>query len=108
MIKAMMKKTGAGVLIFLVFGVRAVYGETFSLNQVYSLVLQKNEEVRIAREGIRRSEEEKRRAFSAVMPKVTLSGTYDLYPEKSRDLGSSTVILQPDHSYGMEVTLEQP
>ncbi|MEK6683080.1 MAG: TolC family protein [Nitrospirota bacterium] len=104
----MIKRISAGVLPFVLLGVQSVYGETFSLNQTYSIALQKNEEVQIAREGIRQSEEEKQRAFSAVMPKVTLSGTYNRYPEKSRDLGNSTVILQPEHSYGIEVTLEQP
>ena len=104
----MIKRISAGILPFVLLSVQSVYGETFSLNQIYSIALQKNEEVQIAREGIRQSEEEKQRAFSAVMPKVTLSGTYNRYPEKSRDLGNSTVILQPEHSYGMEVTLEQP
>ncbi len=108
MIKSMIKKIGAGVLPIILLSVQTVHGETFSLSQVYSLVLQKSEEVRIAQEGIRQSEEEKQRAFSAVMPKVTLSGTYNRYPEKIRDLGGSAVIIQPESSYGMEVKLEQP
>lgn len=87
-----------------VMGLHEAYGETFTLKQIYSLALQKSEEVQIAREGIRQSEEEKQRALSAVMPKLTLSGTYNRSPKEVGGFG----ILQPRDSYGMEVKLEQP
>jgi outer membrane protein len=89
-------------------GIHGAYGETFTLGQAYSLVLQKNEQVQIAREDIHVAEQDRKRAVSTVLPKVTLSGTYDRYPEKTNDLGTSTVILQPRYSYGGQVKLEQP
>lgn len=90
--------------LILLLGVQSVYAQTYTLNQVYSLALQKSEEVQIAREEISRSEQEKRRALSAVLPKVTLSGTYERSPEERAGFG----IIQPEESYGMEAKVEQP
>jgi outer membrane protein len=104
----MMTKIMAGVLTIVLAGVQTVYGETFSLNQVYSLAIQKNEQVQIAREEIQIAEQERKRAVSSVLPKVTLSGTYDRYQEKTKDLGGSTLILQPEYSYGGQLKVEQP
>ena len=89
-------------------GFHRAYGETLTLNHVYLLAIQKNEQVQIAREDIHVAEQDRKRAVSTVLPKVTLSGTYDRYPEKTNDLGTSTVILQPRYSYGGQVKLEQP
>jgi outer membrane protein len=81
------------------------YAETFTLSQVYSLALKKHEEIKIAQEDIRYAEQEKRRAFSAVFPRLTAIGTYTRSPEEFG--ASENVILQPEESYGVEVRLEQ-
>jgi len=90
-------------LIFLL-SVQSGYAQTYTLNQVYSLALQKSEEVQMAREEISRSEQEKRRALSAVLPKVTLGGTYERSPEERAGFG----VIQPEESYGMGAKVEQP
>ncbi len=99
--------SGLGILLGLVWAIPG-HAEILTLDQVYLQAFKKNEEIGIAREEIRYSEEEKNRVRSAVLPKLTVTGTYNRYPEKARDLGTSTVILQPQDSYGVEVKLEQP
>jgi outer membrane protein len=89
-------------------GVENSLGQPFTLNHVYELALQENEEIRIARQDIVHAQQEKRRAVSTVIPKLTLNGTYTRFPEETISLGDSTVLLQPEESYGMDVTLEQP
>ena len=100
--------SSAALSAVLMIGAQNAQAETVTLNQVYSLAIQKNEQVQIAREDIRVAEQDRKRAVSTVLPKVTLSGTYDRFPEKTKDLGSSTVILQPEYGYGGQVKVEQP
>jgi len=104
----MIKKILAGFLLVVWSGTQTVYGETFSLNQIYALAIQKNEQVQIAREEIQVAERDRNRAVSSVLPKVTLIGTYDRYTEKTKDLGGSSVVLQPQYGYGGKVKVEQP
>ncbi|HUK56615.1 MAG TPA: TolC family protein [Nitrospiria bacterium] len=106
----MMKRTfvSIGFLLAVSTASQKVQGETFSLNQVYSLTIQENEQVQIAREDIRVSELDRSRAVSTVLPKVTLTGTYDRYPEKTQDLGGLAVDLQPQYAYGGQIKVEQP
>jgi outer membrane protein len=89
-------------------GMDHAYGETFALDRVYSLAVQKNEQVLIGLEEIRAAELDRSRAVSTVLPKVTLSGTYDRYPEKTEDLGGAVVVLQPRYGYQGRVKVEQP
>jgi outer membrane protein len=99
----------AAVLVFIfATDVSAGRCETFSLQQVYGLVRQRDEAIKIAREGVDISQQEKNRARSSLLPKVTLNGNYTRYPEKTVDLGTQEVFLQPRESYGMEAKLEQP
>ncbi|MBI3609528.1 MAG: TolC family protein [Nitrospirae bacterium] len=104
MIKTTWVLSGIFAAVFAV-GIHPVRGETFTLNQVYSRAIQKNEQVQIAREEILVAEQDRSRAVSTVLPKVTLSGTYDRYPEKTND---RVGILQPQYSYGGQVKVEQP
>ena len=80
--------------------------ETFTLKQVYLLALQKTEDIQIARESIFQAEEEKKRALSTVLPKMTVHGTYSRSPKEVNPSGS--FLLQPRDSYDAAVTLEQP
>ena len=94
--------------IFLM-GIENGLGQPFTLSQIYELALQENEEIQIARQDIYHAQQEKRRAVSTVLPKVTLNGTYTRFPEETISLGDSPpTVLQPEERYGIEVTLEQP
>lgn len=87
--------------------VRPAAAEIVTLSRVYALVLDRNEEALIAREGVQYAEQEKQRARSRGLPTVTASGTYTVFPEKTVPLGGSPMTLQPKHSSGMEVSIEQ-
>jgi outer membrane protein len=89
-------------------GLQQARGESFSLDRVYGMVRQRDEAIRIAREDLSVSEQEKNRARSALLPKVTLNANYTRYPEKDVSLGPEDVVLQPRVGYGMEAKLVQP
>ena len=78
--------------------------ETFSLGRVYSRVLQENEEVQIAERNVDLSEQERKRAISAILPRLTLTGTYARSPEKTTTFG----VLQPERSTEFQAKVEQP
>lgn len=81
--------------------------EPMTLGQVYALAVQHSEDLRISAENIRQAEDDESRALSAILPKVSLNGDYTRTPEK-RGVSGSTIILQPDTSYGGEARVEQP
>lgn len=82
--------------------------EVFTLSRIYARTLQRNEEIGIAREGMRQARDEKYRALSFALPQVTLKGNVDRYPQETIPLSNSTVLLQPRNAYGLEATVEQP
>lgn len=106
--KHMAKSVGVvaiGAIVWL--GWSTAGAEPLTLGQVYTQAIQHSEDLQISVESIRQAEEEERRALSAVLPKLTLSGDYTRTPEK-RGVAGSTIILQPEASYGGEARVEQP
>lgn len=81
--------------------------EPMTLGQVYARAVQHSEDLQISAENIRQAEQDERRALSAILPKVSLNGDYTRTPEK-RGVAGSTIILQPETSYGGEARVEQP
>ena len=79
--------------------------EEYTLDRIYSLTLEKNEELRIADENVRQAKQERWRAFSFTLPKVTLGGNIKRYSEEKTGSGFS---LQPKTSNEMFATIEQP
>lgn len=102
-------RIGMGVIgMALLAGQGTAVAETVTLQEIYSRVREKNEEILMARQTVRQSEEDKNLARSSLLPKITLSGSYTHYPEETVNLGGSVIQLQPDKHYGLEATIEQP
>jgi outer membrane protein len=81
--------------------------EPLTLGQVYAMAVQRSEDLQISKEGVRQAEEEERRAVSTVLPKFTLSGDYTVTPE-AKGIAGSSILLQPNRSYGWQARVEQP
>jgi outer membrane protein len=94
-------------MMVVMLGMGTARAEEYTLSQLYSRAIEHSEELQISVEAVRQSEQEERRAISTVFPQLTLSGDYTRYPEKTRDLGGSTTILQSKESYGGEARVEQ-
>jgi outer membrane protein len=102
------KMTAMGLLALGLLGRPDAAGAApVTLGEAYALALQSSEDVRIGEEGVRQAEQEERRARSAVLPKLSLSGDYTRTPKK-RGVAGSGIILQPEASYGEEARVEQP
>ncbi|MBI3606473.1 MAG: TolC family protein [Nitrospirae bacterium] len=95
------------MIVMLGMGVGTARAEPLTLRQLYGRAIEHSEDLQISVESVRQSEQEERRAISTVFPQLTLSGDYTRYPEKTRDLGTSTTILQPREGYGAEARVEQ-
>ena len=95
--------------IILLFGVTGgvSQGKVFILSDVHKKALMNHEDVKIARKGLNQAREGKWRAISSFLPRLFLDGTYTRFPEETVSLGGSTVLLQPEASYGMELRFEQ-
>lgn len=99
------------VVLMAVVGVLALHvrpgrGEQVTLAQVYARALKQSEEIRISQESVRQAKQEERRAVSTILPQFTLSGDYTRTPP-TRGVAGSTVLLQPNTSYGGEARVEQ-
>lgn len=81
-------------------------GETFTLQQAYEMAFRKAEGIQIARERVLQAEEDKNRARSTVLPKLTVNGVYQRSPKETD--ASGAFLLQPRDSYDANVTVEQP
>jgi outer membrane protein len=88
-------------------GSRSAWGEPLTLYEIYQYALHRSDDVKIAKEDFLRAEQERRRSLSAMAPQITLSGTSTSAPEKFSGPDLSGVLLQPNMSYGGEVTLKQ-
>ena len=85
--------------------------ESFTLEEIYKRVFQRNEEVQISRKSIFHAEEERKRARSTVLPLLRATVKYDHSPEEKgeqRGASGEPFLLQPRHSYETRLTLEQP
>lgn len=82
----------------------AASAEPLTLSQAYTLALQRSEDVQIGEESVRQAEDDIDRAASAVLPKLTLSGTVERQPEERGLFG----VIQPRQSHGAEARLDQP
>ncbi|HEX9757827.1 MAG TPA: TolC family protein [Nitrospiria bacterium] len=97
-----------GVFIWLLFpGSFMAQAESFTLEELYKRVLEKNEEIQISRESIFHAEEERKRALSTVLPLLRATAEYDHSPKKLGTSGGE-FLLQPHDSYEARLTLEQP
>jgi outer membrane protein len=84
-----------------------VGAEPITLGQVYALAVQRSEDLQISGENLRQAEQEERRALSAILPKLNVSGDYTRTPQET-GIAGSTILLQPESSHGWEARVEQP
>jgi outer membrane protein len=85
----------------------AAGAEPVTLGQVYAMAIKHSEDLQISEQNVRQAEDDERRATSAILPKLTLSGDYTRTPP-TRGVAGSTVLLQPERSYGGQARIEQP
>jgi outer membrane protein len=83
-------------------------GTSLTLSDVLTSTLHTNEQVRMADERLYRSEQDKDKAVSALLPKLTLEGNYTRYPKEVGTIGGGEVILQSKKSYNLQLRLNQP
>jgi outer membrane protein len=81
--------------------------EPMTLGQVYAMAVQHSEDLQIEVENVRQAEQDERRALSAILPKVTLGGDYTRTPPET-GIAGSTILIQPEKSYGWEARVQQP
>jgi outer membrane protein len=77
----------------------------YSLEDLYRLVLKQADRIKIAEEDVVVAEQEKNRAFSYLVPRLTASGDYRRYDQYQ--VGSSGSYVQPTRSSGFTVRLDQ-
>ncbi len=75
------------------------------LQEAFELAVKNHEAVLIARESIAQSEFGIDKAFSNLLPTVTVEGTYTRFSDKKTQSG---FLLQPEDSSLLELRLEQP
>jgi len=96
------------ILIFINLNHDPLYAASLNLQEVYRSALERNERVQIMREELFQAHRERDKALSAMLPVLTLDGNYTIYPEERAELGDSSIVLQPEHAYNLELKLEQP
>jgi len=87
--------------LFLAAGARA---QEYSLEDLYGLALKQSEKVQISQENVTIAEMEKRRALSALMPRMSAFSTYTKF---SKDKYNNGMLVQPDSSDLWGVQLDQ-
>jgi outer membrane protein len=88
-------------IILMPFGVIAA---DYSLNDLYSIALERSEAIKIAEEELYISEREKNMARSVLMPTISAFGNHTRYSEEKRQ---SSFLLQPDYNNEWGVRLDQ-
>ncbi len=83
----------------------SIASERLGLFDAYRLALENHEVIMLAREALRRTEVDIEKAFSEVLPRVTLDGNYIRYTEK-KFVGP--FLIQPEDNIRFEARIEQP
>jgi outer membrane protein len=100
----MMLKRFLLIALFLLLPFPAVAEEAaLSLTDVLNLADRKNEQIRMAEERLYQSEKDKTKAFSAILPTLTLEGSYTRAPEKLGGIG----VIQSKENYNLQARLNQ-
>jgi outer membrane protein len=93
-----------GLVILSMFLAAGAAAEEYSLEDLYGLALKQSEKVQISRENVFIAEMEKRRALSALMPRMSAFSTYTKFSEDKYNNG---VLVQPDNSDLWGLQLDQ-
>jgi len=93
-----------GSLIFyIIIGLSAAFGETFTLKDLFLLSLEKAERIKVAQENVLLAKIGQEKALAPLLPKVAAFSTYTEYTQNKRsDTGS---LIQPDTaaSWGLRI-----
>lgn len=96
---------GPLVLLFLLIFIGESFAELYNLQGLYKKALDLSERVKIAEDDLYQRERDKEKAFSAFLPKITLSGFYTRYTEdKMSPIGA---VIQPKEGRLWGMRLEQ-
>jgi outer membrane protein len=80
----------------------------YSLEDLYSIALERSERIKISEEELYISERGKDKAFSVLLPKLSAFWDYTRYSEvKTSVFGGSLIALQPEHSASWGMRLDQ-
>lgn len=97
---------GGLVSSFIVFSSGACFAVPgYGLAELWKEALASHERVGIASESVERTRRDITKAYSKVLPNVTLEEVYTRYSEKK---GSGTLSLQPDYNSRFEARITQP
>jgi outer membrane protein len=100
-----MKKYLLLLLCFLpAFSPKILYGQEYSLNDLYRLALERSETIKIAGEDLYISEREKDRALSTLIPTLSAFGNHTRYSEEK---SQGAFLLQPEHTNEWGLRLDQ-
>ena len=80
-----------------------MYGQDYSLDDLYGIALEKSEKIKIAEEDLYISERDKERATAALIPTFSAFGTHTKYSEEK----GSEILLQPDHANTWGLRIDQ-
>ncbi len=82
--------------------------EEYSLEDLYSIALERSERIRISEEDLYISERGKEKAFSVLLPKLSAFWDYTRYSEvKTSVFGGSLIALQPEYSASWGIRFDQ-
>lgn len=79
--------------------------DEYSLEDLYRIALERSEKIKISEEDLYISERGKDKAVSALLPKLSVFGSYTKYTEDKRS--STGAIIQPDGSISWGLRLDQ-
>lgn len=82
----------------------AVFAGEYSLDELFSLALERSEIIKISEEDLYISEREKDKALAAFLPTLSAFGKHTRYSEEKR---GTTFILQPEYSNSWGFRLDQ-
>jgi outer membrane protein len=95
-----------GILIFLffllIFNPHTIFAKEYSLGELWKIALERSEAIRIAKEDLFISQEEKNKARSVLIPRFSTFGSYTRY---NREKSTDFFILQPEYttSWGAKI-----
>jgi outer membrane protein len=96
-------------IILMVFVSQNLFAaEEYSLEDLYSIALERAERIKISEEDLYISERGKEKALSVLLPKLSAFWDYTKYSEdKTSAFGERLIILQPDYSTSWGLRLDQ-
>src|SRR3989304_6727554 len=85
-----------------------LFAEVYSLDDLYSIALERSERIKISEEDLYISERGKDKALSALLPTLSAFWDYTKYSEdKTTAFGERLIIIQPDYSTFWGLRLDQ-